>query len=161
MDPEVILAIICTPFVVALCITLFFRFRHKFLVACLLTGILLSLCSAFICLTICRGLISMCVLACSLFIGFSVLEDILKIAFIFLTRRLKVKVLISLWGLSLASLIVAIILIFVNCDKNVCNKNLGESFKNAELLNICTVISGGFFNTAVSLIAVIFADMLK
>ncbi|CAH8821874.1 unnamed protein product [Trichobilharzia szidati] len=144
MEAKYIVAIICILVAVALVSILFFKFKHKLLVTRLIIAILLSLCSACICLAVCGKSELTDEIWCPLLISFTILEDIVTIIFIFLTRRLKMKVEIALWTLSLVSVVIAIVLTVVGCDKN-----------------ICAVIAGGFFNTTLSLITIIFADMFK
>nr|CAH8865722.1 unnamed protein product [Trichobilharzia regenti] len=144
MDAKYIVAIVGGPFFVALITILLLRFKLKFLVVCVLTAILLSLSSACIVLAVCENVKLNEAIGCPILIAFTVLEDVLTIIFIFLTKRLNLKVVIVLWSLSLASLVTATVLIVVGCDEDV-----------------CAVLEGGFFNSLLSLITVIFADLLK
>ncbi|CAH8866029.1 unnamed protein product [Trichobilharzia szidati] len=117
MEAKYIVAIICILVFVAFVSTLFFKFRHKFLVTCSIVAILLSLCSACICLSVCEKYELTNEMWCRLLIIFTILEDMSTIVFIFLTKRLKIKVEIALWALSLTSVVIAIVFIVVGCDR--------------------------------------------
>ncbi|CAH8865831.1 unnamed protein product [Trichobilharzia szidati] len=138
MNPQHIVAIVCIVLVPVFSLILYFVFKRNWKIACIFLGIVLSLLSAYICLTFYENTYDF------FLIGITILEDMLAVIFIYLTKKLKVNVSIVLWVLSLTCLVTAIVLVFVPCKRTVCK-----------------ILSGFFFNTALSLITVILADMLK
>nr|CAH8865710.1 unnamed protein product [Trichobilharzia regenti] len=81
---------------------------------------------------------------CYFLIGFITLEDLLTIIFCVLIKRLKKTVVTVLLSMSTAFLITGVVLFFV--DRN--NHLLSE-------------LAGGFWNTSVAILALLYASFLK
>uniref|UniRef100_A0AA85J1X9 Uncharacterized protein n=1 Tax=Trichobilharzia regenti TaxID=157069 RepID=A0AA85J1X9_TRIRE len=134
-------AVSCWALIVLLSLLLFFKFRNNLPVALFLIGIIIVLWSA--------NIFSMCCNKyeknCFILLGFIVLEDLLTIVFCFFTyKRLKLKVIIVMMLLSTAFVITGIVLFFLGKDDPMFFE-----------------ITGGFWNTALDMVAIGIASFLK
>nr|CAH8865716.1 unnamed protein product [Trichobilharzia regenti] len=131
----------CLVMALALCILHFFKFRSNLKLALTLIAITLALWSANIYFTCCNMHNNS---ECYFLIGFITLEDLLTIIFCVLIKRLKKTVVTVLLSMSTAFLITGVVLFFV--DRN--NHLLSE-------------LAGGFWNTSVAILALLYASFLK
>ncbi|CAH8863917.1 unnamed protein product [Trichobilharzia szidati] len=103
MDWWYVIAIICIATVSVLSLTLFFKYRRNWKIARIFLALLLLPWSAGVCLAVCKDT----GLKCAILINFTILEDVLTIIFLYMTKRLKVHVAIALSVLSIICPVIA------------------------------------------------------
>ncbi|CAH8866009.1 unnamed protein product [Trichobilharzia szidati] len=133
-------AITCLVLTVILCTLLFFKFTNNVKIALILIGFIIVLWSAAICFMCCREPY----FNYYLFLGFVILEDFSTIIACIYVKRFKLVVIIVLISLSTAFLITGAVLFFLDM---------------IELKY--SILIGGFWNTTVALLALVFASSLK